>query len=184
MLRSVLGFLAAPEQWSLLDGALTEAAAGDAGSFYDMVDALEGRTPASPGADTDDAASVILCNDTATRAGPERAQAARLARDHPIFGEYAAWWLFACSYWTVPHPALPTSALTVAAPVLVVGTTSDPATPYSGATEFVRSIGPTGVLLTWSGNGHTAFGRSPCVGVLVAAYLLDLLIPVKGTVCR
>jgi hypothetical protein len=39
----VLGFLFAPELWPSLDGALTEAAAGDYGSLYDMIDSLEGR---------------------------------------------------------------------------------------------------------------------------------------------
>jgi pimeloyl-ACP methyl ester carboxylesterase len=183
VIRSVLGFLAAPEQWPLLDSALVEADNGDSGSLYDMIDSLEGRTPARPDADIDDAASVILCNDTAPRAAPRQADAIRLARDHPIFGGYGAWWLFGCGYWTVPHQALPTSTLTVAAPVLIVGTRSDPATPYAGVTDFTRTIGARGVLLTWSGDGHTAFGRSPCVGAHVTTYLIDLKAPEEETVC-
>lgn len=184
VVRSVLGFLAASELWSLLDSALAEAAAGDSGSLHEMVDALEGRTPANQDADTDAAASVVLCNDSATGANPSQADAIRLARDHPTFGEFGAWWLYACSYWAVPHQALPASPLTVASPVLIVGTMSDPATPYTGVTQFAESVGERGVLLTWSGSGHTAFGRSPCVGAYVTSYLIGLATPKIGTVCE
>jgi pimeloyl-ACP methyl ester carboxylesterase len=185
VLRSVLGFLAAPELWPFLDSALAEADGGDSGSLYDMIDSLEGRSPANPDADTNDAASVIVCNDIAPGAGPDqlRADAAELTRAYHYFGEYGAWWLFACSYWSVPHQALPATPLTVASPVLIVGTRSDPSTPYSGVTEFAQSIGPKGVLLTWSGAGHTAFGRSTCVGDNVTAYLVGLRTPEEGTVC-
>jgi pimeloyl-ACP methyl ester carboxylesterase len=185
VLRSVLGFLSAPELWPLLDDALTEADAGDSGSLHDMIDSLEGRTAANRDANASAALAVILCNDRPPVANPEnlRAEAAEFAREYPTFGEYAAWWLFACSYWTVPHQALPTTALTVTSPVLVVGTSADPATPYPGVSAFADSVGPKAVLLTWSGTGHTAFGRSPCVGEHVTAYLIELRTPEEGTVC-
>jgi pimeloyl-ACP methyl ester carboxylesterase len=185
VLRSVLGYLFTPDLWPVLDGALTEAAAGDSGSLYDMIDSLEGRTAANREANASAALAVILCNDRPPAANPAdlRAEAAELASDYPTFGEYGAWWLFACAYWTVPHQPLPTTALTVTSPVLVVGTSVDPATPYPGVTAFADSLGPKAVLLTWSGTGHTAFGRSPCVGQYVTAYLVGLRTPEEGTVC-
>jgi pimeloyl-ACP methyl ester carboxylesterase len=185
VLRSVLGFLAAPELWSSLDSALVEAAGGDSGSLYDMIDSLRGRTVGNPDADTDDAASVILCNDQppGLDVGGARVAAAGLARRYPVFGEYGAWWLFACSYWNGPRPGIATTALTVAAPILILGTQADPSTPYAGVTDFAASLGAQGVLLTWAGSGHTAFGRSPCVGDHVTAYLIDLTTPEQGTVC-
>lgn len=185
VLRSVLGFLFVPELWPDLDGALTEASAGDSGSLYGMIDSLEGRTPANRDANASAALGVILCNDRPPDANPEhrRAEAAELARDYPTVGEYGAWWLFACAYWTVPHQPLPTTALTVTSPVLVIGTRGDPATPYPGVTAFADSIGGKALLLTWSGAGHTAFGRSPCVGEHVTSYLIGLRTPEQGTVC-
>jgi len=185
VIRSVLGFLSVPELWPDLDRALAEAAAGDSGSLYDMIDSLEGRTAADRDANASAALAVILCNDRPAAANPEqlRAKAATLAGDYPTVGEYGAWWLFACAYWTVPHQALPTTALTVTSPVLVIGTSADPATPYAGVTAFADSIGGEAVLLTWSGTGHTAFGRSPCVGEHVTSYLIRLHTPEEGTVC-
>jgi pimeloyl-ACP methyl ester carboxylesterase len=185
VLRAVLGFLFASELWPYLDSALREAAAGDSGSLYDMIDSLDGRSTTNPDADVPAAMRVILCNDRAPAVDAERLRsvAVELAGRYPIFGEFGVWWLFACAYWTTPHQALPTSALTVTSPVLVVGTSADPATPYAGVTAFAQSLGPKAVLLTWSGTGHTAFGRSPCVGGHVTTYLIELRTPAEGTVC-
>jgi pimeloyl-ACP methyl ester carboxylesterase len=185
VLRSVLGFLASPDAWPVLDQALSEAYDGDSGSLYDMIDSLEGKTPAHPDADIDDAASVILCNDRASGPPPEglRAEVTRLAGRYRHFGEFGAWWLFACAYWTVPRAGLPVPASVTTAPLLVIGGRADPSTPYSGAAALARSIGASAVLLTFAGAGHTAFGRSPCVGGHVTRYLVDVTVPPQGTVC-
>ncbi|MEU6821973.1 alpha/beta hydrolase [Streptomyces atriruber] len=59
-------------------------------------------------------------------------------------------------------------------PVLVVGTTGDPATPYKEARSLAAQL-PGGMLLTYEGLGHTAYGRSnACVEDAVDAYLIDL----------
>ncbi|MDD9375672.1 alpha/beta hydrolase [Streptomyces sp. ZAF1911] len=64
-------------------------------------------------------------------------------------------------------------------PVLVVGTTGDPATPYQWSESLAAQL-PGGMLLTFRGTGHTAYGRSnTCVTDAVDAYLLDLT-PVPG----
>ena len=185
VLRAVLGFLAAPELWSDLDAALSEADRGDSGSLYDMVDSLEGRTPAHPDADTDDAMQVVLCTDTAAGGDIDdvRAEARDFGRAHPTFGEIGAWWLFACSAWTAPRVPLPPPDTTTTAPLLVVGTTADPATPFGGAVALADVLGPRGVLLRSAGAGHSAFGRSDCVGRHVVRYLLDVDPPPRGTVC-
>jgi pimeloyl-ACP methyl ester carboxylesterase len=186
VLQATLGFLAAPESWPYLDAALSEADTGDSGSLYDMIDSLEGKTPTHPDADSDDAATVILCNDTASGPPTEglRAEAARLASRYPRFGEYGSWWLFGCAYWTVPHQTLPVPESTTKAPLLVVGARNDPSTPYAGAAALARVIGPSAVLLTSSGDGHTSFGRSACVGEHVTRYLVNVAVPPPGTTCQ
>ncbi|MFD4370169.1 alpha/beta hydrolase [Streptomyces sp. NPDC058486] len=69
------------------------------------------------------------------------------------------------------------------APVLVVGTTGDPATPYAESESLARQF-PGGMLLTYKGFGHLAYGRSnSCVTDAVDAYLVDLRPLRKGTVC-
>ena len=61
-----------------------------------------------------------------------------------------------------------------APPILVVGTTGDPATPYAGAQAFLGRIAGSS-LLTFESTEHTAFGsgRSTCIDDAVDAYLLD-----------
>ena len=70
-----------------------------------------------------------------------------------------------------------------AAPILVVGTTGDPATPYAWSEALADQL-ETGQLLTWKGNGHTAYGRSNnCVKNAVDTYLLNGTMPDKGLTC-
>jgi len=65
-----------------------------------------------------------------------------------------------------------------AAPILVIGTTGDPATPYRWA-EALASQLESGVLVTFEGEGHTAYGQSPCIDEIVDEYLLDGTVPVE-----
>ncbi|MGW6688560.1 alpha/beta hydrolase [Streptomyces sp. NPDC054961] len=68
-------------------------------------------------------------------------------------------------------------------PALVVGTTGDPATPYEWSKNLAAQL-PGGMLLTFRGQGHTAYGRgSACVTDAVDAYLLDLRPVPDGKTC-
>ena len=70
-----------------------------------------------------------------------------------------------------------------AGPILVVGTTRDPATPYRWARALAADLS-SGVLLGWNGDGHTAYGEgSSCVDTIVNAYLISLKVPRSGIVC-
>ena len=70
-----------------------------------------------------------------------------------------------------------------AAPILVVGTTGDPATPYAWAQALAEQL-ESGQLLIWEGDGHTAYGRSnDCVKKAVDTYLLNGTMPDKGLTC-
>ena len=69
------------------------------------------------------------------------------------------------------------------APILVVGTTGDPATPYEWSEALAEQL-DSGQLLTWKGDGHTAYGRSnDCVTNAVDAYLLNGTMPDEGLTC-
>ena len=59
----------------------------------------------------------------------------------------------------------------------------DPATPYPWAESLAEQL-DDGVLLTFEGNGHTAYGRSGgCIEEQVDAYLLDGTMPEDGLTC-
>ncbi|MGY5123642.1 alpha/beta fold hydrolase [Streptomyces nigrescens] len=69
------------------------------------------------------------------------------------------------------------------APILVIGTTGDPDTPYQDSVRLTRRL-DNATLLTFKAEGHAAFGRSPCTTAAVTAYLTDLTVPPAGTVCE
>ncbi|PAZ14244.1 alpha/beta hydrolase [Streptomyces sp. SA15] len=68
------------------------------------------------------------------------------------------------------------------APILVVGTTGDPDTPYRDAVALSREL-DNASLLTFKAEGHTAFNRSACATDAITGYLLDLKVPASGTTC-
>ncbi|MDI3406741.1 alpha/beta hydrolase [Streptomyces cavernicola] len=102
----------------------------------------------------------------------------------PVFGEGLAWASLSCAYWPVratgePHPIHAKGA----APMVVVGTTRDPATPYKWAEALANQL-DTGSLLTYDGDGHTAYGRgSDCVDSTINRYLLEGTEPADGKRC-
>ncbi|WP_405535972.1 alpha/beta hydrolase [Streptomyces sp. NBC_00075] len=102
----------------------------------------------------------------------------------PVFGEVMAWASLNCAYWPVrptgePHRIEAKGA----APIVVVGTTRDPATPYPWARSLARQLS-SARLLTYEGDGHTAYGRgSDCIDDTINAYLLRGTPPVEGKRC-
>jgi len=70
-----------------------------------------------------------------------------------------------------------------APPILLVGGTGDPSTPYAQAQAVSKSL-PGSVLLTREGNGHVSYSKSACAKQAIDAYLIDLKVPAAGTVCK
>jgi pimeloyl-ACP methyl ester carboxylesterase len=91
----------------------------------------------------------------------------------PVFGEGLAWASLSCAYWPVAPTGEPHRIEAKgAAPIVVVGTTRDPATPYRWARSLAAQLS-SARLLTYEGDGHTAYGRgSDCIDRTVNAYLL------------
>ncbi|MFJ3925195.1 alpha/beta hydrolase [Streptomyces sp. NPDC090022] len=90
----------------------------------------------------------------------------------------------ACAQWAVERPSRYEGSYRAAgsAPILVLGTTGDPDTPYQDAVALAGTL-DNGRLLTFAGEGHTAYNRSACVSALVTDYLAGLSLPARGTVC-
>ena len=87
-----------------------------------------------------------------------------------------------CSYWPARPQPLPGPVGAGAPPILVVGTTGDPATPYVYAERVANSL-QSAELLTFYGEGHTAYLNDSCIDKTVNKYMLTVLLPPKGTVC-
>jgi hypothetical protein len=101
----------------------------------------------------------------------------------PVFGPLLAWGEASCAVW----PAPPTRAVgPISAkgspPILVVGTTGDPATPYAWAVNVAHELSH-GVLLTRDGVDHVAYFYSACIRGYVQTYLVSGTAPPSGTVC-
>ncbi|MCQ4212150.1 alpha/beta hydrolase [Streptomyces longispororuber] len=102
----------------------------------------------------------------------------------PVFGAGLAWSALNCGYWPVKPTGEP-HRITAdgAAPIVVVGTTRDPATPYPWAEALADQLS-SGRLLTYDGDGHTAYGRgSDCIDGAIDTYLLDGTPPTDGKRC-
>lgn len=113
-----------------------------------------------------------------------RALAADLAEVSPTFGEALAYGDVACEVWPVPATGerAPISA-EGAGPILVIGTTGDPATPYEWSQNLAAQLADA-TLVTFDGEGHTAYGRSnACISDTVEDYLLAGELPADGLTC-
>ncbi|HIY25007.1 MAG TPA: alpha/beta hydrolase [Candidatus Brachybacterium merdigallinarum] len=114
----------------------------------------------------------------------QQQQAATLAEDYPIWGSSFGYGNITCGAWPVQPLREPAPiAAEGSGPILVVGVTGDAATPYEWSQSLAEQL-DEGVLLTWEGNGHTAYGRSGgCIEAQVDAYLLEDIVPEDGFTC-
>jgi hypothetical protein len=70
-----------------------------------------------------------------------------------------------------------------AAPIVVVGTTRDPATPYEWAVSLADQL-ESGVLVSRDGDGHTGYNSgNECVDEALEAYLVEGTVPQDGLEC-
>ncbi|MEV6803205.1 alpha/beta hydrolase [Streptomyces sp. NPDC017248] len=121
--------------------------------------------------------AAVNCLDLpAAFSGPEEVEKALPAfeKASPVFGPGLAWASLNCTYWPVratgePHRITAEGA----APIVVVGTVRDPATPYRWARSLAAQLS-SARLLTYDGDGHTAYGRgSACIDTAIDTYLLQ-----------
>ena len=81
------------------------------------------------------------------------------------------------------NESVPTIHARGAAPIVVIGTTRDPATPYRWAVALARQL-DSGVLISRDGDGHTGYHRGNlCVDSAVESYLVSGTVPKDGLSC-
>jgi pimeloyl-ACP methyl ester carboxylesterase len=177
------------ESWPALTSALAAAEDGDGSELLALADGYNERDPSGHYGTTTHSQRVISCLDDKQRPTLEetRKLLPEFERISPVFGAFLGWdtagW---CHDWPVAGQyETPEVSAPGAAPVLVVGNTGDPATPYEGARRMADELGEgVGVVLTWKGEGHGAYGSgSDCVDSTVDAYLLNGTVPKDGKVC-
>ncbi len=184
VLLAVISALYDQNDWSDLETALATAKAGDAAGLFKLTDRYSQRDADGSYSNIVDASLTINCTDSGETV-PDATVHAKLAQwrtKYPLFGTSLALGLLGCQQWLGPRHPLPTVRAAGSPPILVIGTTNDPATPYASAGVLARALA-SGVLLTWDGEGHTAYPKTPCVTKAVDAYLISLTVPKAGTSC-
>ncbi|HEU4491029.1 MAG TPA: alpha/beta hydrolase, partial [Jiangellales bacterium] len=180
-------YLRADVGYPALTEALTAALAGDGSTLLTLADLYLHRDEEGYQNNLNEAFYAVNCldrPDTVTVAEIQEAED-RFAEVSPLFGPYLAWSGLPCTTWPVESTAVP-GPLTAegAAPILVVGTTGDPATPYEWAVSLADQLA-SGVLLTYEGFVHTAYRKNnDCVDDAVDRYLIEGEPPEDGLVCE
>jgi len=149
----------------------------DATALYAMSDAYAERDSSGHYSNVLEAYTAYTCNDSPAAPADTvvAATATTWMRTYPVFGRAFAASLYACSAWPVRTP-LPQPSAPGASPILVIGTTHDPATPYAGAASLAKALG-SAVVLSWDGDKHTAYPATPCLVSTVDAYLIAKTVP-------
>jgi pimeloyl-ACP methyl ester carboxylesterase len=176
-----------PSLWPELRTALSSALKGNGTPLMILADSYADRS--GGGGYTDNlmtALYAVNCQDRAQPGGVAGIEkdAQTFAPLAPTWGAQIAWGSLPCVYWPnkptdTPHPIRAEGS----GPILVIGTTRDPATPYAWAVSTAKELA-NGHLLTRNGDGHTAYREgNPCIDTAVDAYLLKGAVPPAGKAC-
>jgi pimeloyl-ACP methyl ester carboxylesterase len=187
LLTAIIYPLYSADSWPFLSEMLQAVMLGDADYAFFFADSYNGRSEAGEYLDNStEAFRAINCLDYEYGLSLEqmRTMAAELERAAPIIGTYLSYGDTACATW--PHEGdrerEPIDA-TGAAPILVIGTTNDPATPYEWAVSLADQL-DSGVLVSYEGEGHTAYNKSnSCINDTVDAFLIDGTVPSEDPRC-
>lgn len=187
MFTAIILPLYSQETWGALHQLFDDVFSGSAEFAFVLADLYNGREDDGTFADNStESFFAINCLDyisTSTR-DTLRDEAAELARLAPVFGPQMSYGGTSCDSW--PFAATRERSPIAAegsAPILVVGTTNDPATPYSWAVSLAEQL-QNGHLVTYEGEGHTAYNKSnACVNNAVDNYFIDGVVPESDPLC-
>ena len=187
MITGIAQALYASQLWPQLTTGLTEAKTGNGTSLLELADTYLERDAKGHYGQTMAANPAIFCLDVPELRTPAQigADAAELQRAFPPLGGAIGWGALSCSQWPI-KAVMPREKLTAqgAAPILVLGTVDDPATPYEWAQGLASQLS-SGRLLTWEGTVHTAYNQGDdCIDDKVESYLLTGTVPAEGTRCK
>jgi len=187
MVTGVITAMYSQDSWQYLTQALTAVLQGDPSVMFFLADNYNGRNPDGGYLDNSmDAFNAYNCldypveNDTAA----EDATMKRIEKGAPTFAPY---WQGPdlCEQWPYPPSGTREKIAAVGAPpIVVVGTTNDPATPYAWSESLAEQL-ESGVLVTRVGEGHTGYNKgNSCVDQAVERFLIDGAVPEDGLRCE
>jgi pimeloyl-ACP methyl ester carboxylesterase len=173
--------------WPILKRALANAINhGNPADFFFLADSYNQRDPSGHYVSNQtDISSVIGCldsKDPRTLAQVE-GDAKAFSAAAPFFGPYLTYGGLSCLYWKAQPVATPVLKNLKTNPLLIIGTTRDPATPYHWAQGLHKDL-LNSTLITLNGDGHTGANRgSSCVDKAMNNYLLTGKSPAHDITC-
>jgi pimeloyl-ACP methyl ester carboxylesterase len=175
------------DYWLLLSTALKAGLAGDGSALLLLADAYADRTGGRYANNSMEAIYAINClDDPWALHTPAEVEADIPAFEaaSPTFGRSFAWMGATCSGLEEPTTSKPHALRAAgAAPIVVTGTTRDPATPLQWARNLAGEL-ESGVLVTRDGDGHTAYNSgNACIDSALEDYLIDGKVPRDGLSC-
>lgn len=180
----VVSSLYTQARWPDLGQALADLQDGKSEAIFALADSYADRDANGQYTNLFDANAAVNCADDGKPASVEdiRRLQSEWRQKYPLFGAPLAVGMLTCSVWPAQRDPYPTGKAEGAPPILVVGTKGDPATPYEQTQKLADMLG-VGVVLTWDGEGHTAYPETRCINKHVNEFLINLVVPPPGTVC-
>lgn len=183
---AIIAALYSQESWPFLRAALADVVNGQADVAFQLADSYNGRVGGEYLDNSTEAFTAYNCMDYPVEDDPadEAALQERIEREAPTIAPY---WQTpsVCDAW--PYPPTGTRGEITAEgspPIVVVGTTGDPATPYPWAESLAAQLSQ-GVLVTRVGEGHLGYNRgNACVDAAVEGFLVDGTVPEDGLRCE
>ncbi len=185
LLTAIIAALYSDENWPYLRVALADVQNGDASVAFQLADFYNGRVDGQYTDNTMQALRAYNCVDYPREDDADEASLQQeLEQKAPVVAPY---WVGpdACAAWPAPPTGEP-GAITApgSPPILVLGTTGDPATPYAEAQALADQLSQ-GVLVTYVGEGHLAYNKgNDCVNGAVDDYLIDDTVPAPDLRCE
>jgi pimeloyl-ACP methyl ester carboxylesterase len=180
---AVTSSLYSEQRWPDLAEALADLKGGNPKGIFELADSYAERDSSGRYSNLFDANLAVNCTDDDKSITVEEAR--RLQSEwrtkYPLFGASLALNLI-CAQWPGKRDPYPVGKAEGAPPIVVVGTKGDPATPYEQTPALAAMLG-VGVVLTWEGEGHTAYPQTRCVTNAVNEYLINLKVPPAGQSC-
>jgi hypothetical protein len=174
------------DYWPILTDALTAALQGDGSMLLRLSDVYNSRSGDGYSDNSSEAIYAINCLDDpwSIPASEVPDNLADFEQASPTFGDVFAWGLTTCGGMQVQSTEPPREVRAEgAAPIVVIGTTRDPATPYDWAVALADQL-DSGVLVSRDGDGHTGYNSgNDCVDTAVEDYLVDGVVPEDGLSC-
>ncbi len=180
--------------WGILTDALRDAVAGDGSSLMGLANTYADRVPGGGySGNIMEAIYAVNCLDRpdSPDLATYRDNAEDFSEKAPTWGPFLAWGSLVCGHWPVQAEATPggppVGPHEIAAegtdPIVVIGTTRDPATPYEWSVRLRDQLA-NAVLISFDGDGHTAYRRAnDCVDGAVDAYFVEGKAPQDGLTC-